>query len=233
MSQEIKAFIGAAREKGLNDDDIKEKLLAAGWDKTLVESALSGLEVPLPPQREELSVPQPGGTISGSHPVTIVQNQSTRGFEYNIMFIALLITAFGFAGLLHDAVDLMTNTSVYGHIGGVFAITSLLVLGPIFTLLFFRLKKAEEEEPELRKDPFRKRWIQTTLFFTFLIGIGHIIYFVYSILTPTTRSAYDYYSLGSRDPGVSTLALALHVLVTLLVAGGIFAYYWIDDHKTL
>lgn len=231
MSQEIKSFIDTAREKGLSDDEIKEKLLAAGWDKTLVDSALSGLEVPLPPAREELSVPQPGGTISGSHPVTIVQNQSTRGFEYNIMFIALLVTAFGFAGLLHDTVDLLTGTSVYGHIGGVFAITSLLVLGPIFTILFFRLKAVEEKEPDLRKDPFRKRWIQSTLFFTFLIGIGHIIYFVYSLLTPDTRSVYDYYSPQNSDPGAATLALALHVLVTVLVAGGIFAYYWIDDHK--
>ena len=230
MSQEIQNFIDAAKQKGLSEHEIKQKLLSAGWEHTLIDSALEGLAVPMPPKQDDLSVPSPN-PVSISQPVTIVQNQSTRGLEYNIMFLALLVTAFGFAGLLHDLVDLITNTSVYEHIGGVFAITSLVVLGPIFTILFFRLRKAEESEPNLRKDPFRKKWVQSTLLFSFLIGIGHIIYFVYSILSPDRNSAYDYYQSGATA-GSETTALALHVFVTLVVVGGIFAYYWVDEHKS-
>lgn len=229
MSQEIQNFIDAAKQKGLSEEEIKQKLLAAGWDQSLVDSALNGLVVPLPPKSSDLTVPRPGDNTA-SQPVTIVQNQSTRGLEYNIMFLALLISAFGFAGLLHDLVDQITDTGVYAHIGGVFAITSLIVLGPIFTILFFRLRKAEEAEPSLRKDPFRKKWIQSTLLFSFLIGIGHVIYFVYSILSPDSYSSYSYNQPNST-PGGEAFALSLHVLVTIAVVGSIFAYYWIDEHK--
>lgn len=235
MKPEIEQFVDKARSKGLTDDEIRQKLLTAGWPANEVEDAINGLTAPVPKASDQLDVPRPSTSTSAiqtasPQPVTVVQNQSTRGLEYNIMFLALLFTAFGLGGMLHDVVDSLTNTSTYAHIGGAFAVTAFLVLGPIFTLLFLRLKKAEDSEPELHKDPFRKRWIQWTLLFSFLIGIGHIIYFVYSILNPST--GVDYYGAASNAPaGNETLALVLHVLVTLAIAGGIFAYYWIEEHK--
>jgi len=46
---EIEIFIKQAREKGLNDDAIRSSLDAKGWDKTAIDLALVGLEVPTPP----------------------------------------------------------------------------------------------------------------------------------------------------------------------------------------
>jgi len=44
----LKQFVDSAREKGWNDGHIKEALLNNGWDAAQVDTALGGLDVPVP-----------------------------------------------------------------------------------------------------------------------------------------------------------------------------------------
>ncbi len=46
---ELRAFINQARENGLNNEQIKEALLAKGWDKNIIEVELHDISVPTPP----------------------------------------------------------------------------------------------------------------------------------------------------------------------------------------
>lgn len=165
---------------------------------------------------------------SGLAPV--VQSFSTRGLEYIIMFIAMGVAALALGSLLHSTVNtLLGSTASYGTSDGVvsLATAALIVALPIFGFLFLRLKRAEQTEPELRHDPSRKRAIQLTLVITFLIGLGNIIYFLYNLMSGSIR---DNYNLVGSPAASGVLGNFIHLLITLAIAGGIFAYYWYDEH---
>lgn len=227
-SSALQDYITKAREKGHSDDRIKHDLVAAGWEAAMVKAGLAGDDDLIPPP------PPPSGRSSASaQPVSVVQNLTTRGLEYIIMFIALGVTALSLASLLHSNVNNVMGNGDSGMLGNNSAVplatAALVVALPVFAVLFLRLKKAEAADPDLHHDPSRKRAIQLTLIITFLIGLGNIIYFVYSLMTGDTGSTAEYNAVGSQSY-TGWLGNLIHLVITLAIAGGIFAYYWFDEH---
>lgn len=230
----LKQYIDYSRENGRDDEFIKGSLIAAGWNPGLVEAAVNAkpgdIAVPAPPPVLDAG---PSGTpargrIEASDtpqaPVAVVSQLTTRGLEYTIMFLALGVTAIALGTVLHDTID--TVTGMPGDLSEVasFAAAALIVALPIFSVLFLRLKKAELAEPAIRNDASRRRAVQLTLIISFLWGLGRLIFYIFSLINGSGGGEV----WGSNaDP----IANALHTLVTVGIAGGIFAYYWHDEHR--
>lgn len=236
----IDQFVEKARSKGLSDVEIKQKLSEAGWQPAQIDAAVDDLQVPRPGNDAEVP-PAPSPLVQptqSSEPIAVVHNLSVRGFEYSIMFIALWATAFALGSLAHTFVSNVFSKAsgdyYYGSVDSAssFMITLLIVCFPIFIYLFLRLKRAEINDPKLLDDPSRRRWSQLTQLVTFLVGLGYIIHFVYIIITPQNNS-YNYYGTDVSSSGPSIGVQFLHVLVTLVIAGSIFAYYWREDHHKI
>lgn len=231
MNYQLLQYIKFARDKHMTTDDIRANLVAAGWDVEQVEAALHAPDkmmlVPPPP-------PAPAGSLSGqgeavighgASPIAVVQQRTTKGLEYTIMFIALGVAAVSFGEVLHNTVD-----TVFGNQGSQDAVSlaasALIVAFPIFALLFLRLKKAEKRDPAIRSDASRRHAVQLTLIVSFAWGLFRLVTYIYSLLNSGSDLAS---SLGSDNS--SPVANILHTLITLVIAGTIFAYYWVDEHR--
>ncbi|HUC20736.1 MAG TPA: hypothetical protein VMR98_04545, partial [Candidatus Polarisedimenticolaceae bacterium] len=71
-----------------------------------------------------------------------------------------------------------------------------------------------------------------TLLVTFLIGIFKIIGYVFSLLNGGGEGGDLFGGGGYNDSlAISPIFDVLHAVITLGIAGGIFAYYWHDIHK--
>lgn len=236
MHQPMFDYIAAARAKGLTDPVTKSNLVLAGWDASLAEAALlSDGSFPAPPAPQaQASAPAPAPVFVGSagqlrqnEPIAVVSNYTTRGLEYIIMFIALGVTALALGLVLHNLVDMLTGVTEGFYESLVSYATAALIVGmPVFLVLFLRLKRAELRDKSIMNDPSRKRAIQLTLIITFLVGIWKVISYIYSLLNVGTQNYSDY---GVNPTIGGNFA---HTLITLLIAGGIFAYYWRDSHKS-
>ena len=225
MSQ-LTEFVDKARTKGWNDDRIRHELTVAGWDQAAVNDALNALVVPKPGDEVLVPISQPKTTTKGEHPIAVVHNLSVLGFEYSIMFISMIGSAFSLAALLLTYLsDLFSSGSTYDDGSGstAFFVTLMIVVFPIFVGLFIRLKKAELNNPSIRLDPSRRRWIQFTQLIAFLFGIGFIVSFIYRLLVP---------SYGSYDTNPHLGEQLLRTVIVLGIAGSIFLYYWFDEHRT-
>ncbi len=226
MNDQLFDYVKQARDKGLDDTVIKNNLVIAGWDADLATAALhTDLSFPAPaaPQTAAPAAIHHSGSAT---PIAVVSTFTTRGLEYIIMFIALGVAAVSLGLVLHSSVDTLMNVANSGYDGIVSYATSALVVGlPIFLLLFLRLKKAELGNNNLFHDPSRRRAVQLTLIISFLVGIWKIISYVYSLLNAGNQSVNDYGANPSLGGNL------IHTLITLAIAGGIFAYYWRDSHK--
>lgn len=244
MPNELTTFIDAAHVKGLHKKDIVDILCDAGWKRDVVTKSVYNLEVdvPKPSDADRALPPVPAPTVTAAapalapnpnnDPIAVVPNLSTRGFEYSIMFASLWASAISLGYILHAFINnafyvaptgdqynyySYSSTSDY-----TFPATLLLITLPIFVFLFLRLKRAELADPGLKKDPSRKRLSHVTQFLTFITAVGYMVYFVNSLLSASSGTS------GAQSVG----ELCLHLLVTLVIAGGIFAYYWIEEHRT-
>ena len=212
----------------MQNEDIRSTLLAAGWEDSHVAAALGDeLIVPAPPKRSDSIVSSEFHSHSSTHPIAVVQNLSVRGFEYSIMFLTLWAGAFSLMWLaisfVNDLFDKASGSYSYGvgNTTNAFIITVLLVTFPIFAYMFLRLKRVEHNDPGLKLDPSRRKLTQMTQLVSFIVAISFTIYFIYSIITPESSSA-------GADSIVKRL---LQTLVALVVAGGIFLYYWREDRR--
>ena len=223
MDLSLRHYIKAARAKRHSDEQIKRDLLSAGWNAKTVTAGLAGEDLPVPPPPVEVA----------RAPRSVVQTFSTRGLEYIIMFISLGVAALSLGSLLHSNINTVfgsTDTSTIASSVS-FSAAALIVSLPIFIVLFLRLKKLELSDPGLLQDPSRKRAVQITLVITFLIGLGNIIYFVYSLMTGGTETS-SYNMMGSQaSPGI--IGNFIHLVISLAIAGGIFVYYWRDEHHEI
>lgn len=226
MNDQLFGYIKDARDRGLSDPVIKSNLVVAGWDAHLAEAGLTAdLSFPAPAVPIEARL----GAIASNptRPVAVVSNFTTRGLEYIIMFIAMAVTAVSLGLVLHSLVDTLFNADGDAYDGIVSYATSALVVAlPVFAALFLRLKKAELSDTTLLEDPSRKHAVQLTLIITFIIGIWKVITYVYSLLNAGNGSVDAYGSTQSLGGNL------IHTLITLAIAGGIFAYYWRDSHKS-
>ena len=225
--QSLIDYIVAARKKGHSDNQIKTNLLAAGWDRGMVASGLKAqADLPVP------SPPTPDHHIIDDQPRPVVQNFSTRGLEYIIMFIALGVAATSLGSILNAAVNALfnTNTSFWDVDGTArLAFSALIVSFPILAYLFMRLKQAEHTDHTLRLDPSRKRAIQLTLIITFLIGLSNVVFFLTNLMSSGGSDA-TYNVVGSQASS-NILGNFVNLVITLAIAGSIFGYYWRDIHQ--
>jgi hypothetical protein len=230
MNKSLAEYVQDLKARGLHYDEISSILVEAGWSRLAAASALRGEDLPAPPTAktsDSHNLPPASDTLRGktTQPIAVVSNLSVRGFEYSIMFITLWAAAVSLGALLHDRVDQAfpkQNDMYYNDTSGTvgLALTVLLVSFPIFATMFIRLKKAERRDAELQHDPSRRKLTQLTQLVAFLFGMGYIIYFIYRLIVPST---------WGDNPSVAENFL--HMLVTVVIAGGIFAFYWFDDHR--
>lgn len=231
MNHQLLQYINFARDRKMNDQDIRDNLVAAGWNARQVEAALKAgdkdlLMPPPPPTSDSETMAASGLSRSQrNEPIAVIQQRTTRGLEYIIMFLAMGVTAISLGALLHSLVD-----SGYGYSGGssdgfmAFASSALIVALPIFAVLFLRLKKAEATETGIRHDPSRRHAVQLTLIVAFLWGLYRLVTYIYSLIN---GRAENFMGSNISDP----LGNLLHTLITVGIAGGIFAYYWADEHR--
>lgn len=232
-------YINKQRKKGRTDDEIKTKLHTAAWSEEAITEAFAAANDPdLPPPAPTASS---GLLSSPTQPIAVTQRFTTRGLEYNIMVIALAFAAISLGICLHyfaNAAFGATASSWESEYVAA-AASALLVSLPIFILLFRRLHKAETAQSSLRQDSTRRRAIQVTLIVSFIWGISKIISTLYLLLSgkfvsEVTRCS-DYYTSQDCTAGLSEttyiILQLIHLVITLGIAGGIFAYYWIDEHR--
>ncbi len=224
MNHQLLQYVVFARSRKMADRDIQDNLVAAGWDADQVKEALKAkddaLLMPPPP-------PGHGDDNSLSRhndgPIAVVQQRTTRGLEYTIMFLAMGVTAISLGALLHHIVDNSFNAGSSDSTFASYAAAALIVSLPIFALLFLRLRRAEMSETALRDDPSRRHAVQITLVVAFLWGLFRLVTYIYSLLSGADSSGY------SSNVSAPTGNL-LHMLITVCIAGLIFTYYWVDEH---
>lgn len=155
------------------------------------------------------------------------------------MFISLGVAATAWGSLLNGIVDVTVQGSL-GSIGDIinsYALAALIVSFPVFAILFLRLGNKEESEPALLRDASRRRGMQITLVISFVVAIGKLISYLYSLLNTgsLTDEAASYLSSASRVSGVSDTQSAigdfLHLAITFGIAATIFVFYWYKLHR--
>lgn len=208
MPNSIDLYIKEAREKHLGDQEIKESLIHAGWSTDEVVKALAS-------EPKDLPVPPPAPRIG-----------MWTGFLYILFFISLCTVATAMGFLYHLWVDkffpnpdLQSSFNYFIRSEDLIRsyIASLIVAWPIFAYLAYLLNKHLRISPQVRNLRIRKILIYITLVVTFLIFFGNLI-----------KSLYDF--LG----GSITQNSLGHLVVTLVISGGIFGYYLsvIKDDRT-
>lgn len=148
-------------------------------------------------------------------PVAVVQALSVHGVEYAFMTFFLWFVAGTLIGLLLSLFNGGTDFATLS-----LPLALLLVCVPGFVFFFLRLKKAEVANPALRFDPSKRRLSQFTQVIAFAACVFNVVGLVYTVLQ----------SFGGQSSG-SLGKTALNTLVVLVIAGGVLAYYWIDEHR--
>jgi MFS family permease len=232
MDTSYQEYLEKMRAKGASDTDIKKTLQKNGWLQQEIDDLFASdgePRVPTPPHKQTMPIPQP----PHDRPVAVVQRYTTVGLEYAIMFVSLGIGAVSLGALLHAWVENLTNTEpgwfgLSADISGIAAVVTL----PIFLVLFLRLRRMEQRDPAVHNDSSRRRGVQLALIVSFIWGIQSIVNYLYNLLNGQDTGFYRYdYDTYTVDPGAYQIAQILHLVITLGIAGGIFAYYWIDEHR--
>jgi hypothetical protein len=148
-------------------------------------------------------------------PQPVVQVLSPRGVEYVFLTITLFTGAINLIVVLLVLINGSPNYDVLA-----FPTAALLVTVPVFSWLFLRLKKAELKNSQLALDPSKRRSTQFT----------EIIAFATCFFTLITFIFYIFAKAGGNYKG-SMFKMFLDVLVILVVAGGVLAYYWFNEHQ--
>lgn len=168
------------------------------------------LTPPEPAAAPALSVPS-----STTSPVPVVRVLSPFGVEYVFMTICLFVGAIALATALISLANGKIDFSVLA-----FPAATMLISVPLFAVLFLRLKKLELSRPELKLDPSKRRSTQFTQITAFTVVLFTLIGLVFDI----------FMKLGGQG-GLSIVKAVLDTLCILVVAGGILAYYWRNEHK--
>lgn len=173
-------------------------------------------ETPTPPPMNPVDMPVDGTNDKGEvSPLAVVQVLSTRGVEYTMLTLCLW---FGAIALLWIFLALANGGAKFAILA--LPVSLLIVCAPVFGYLFLRLKKAELANPALRFDPSKRRLTQFTQIIAFAACLFNVIAFVYLILTKIAGQG-----------GTSMMKDILNLLIILIIAGGVLAYYWLDEHR--
>ena len=150
--------------------------------------------------------------------VPVVKVLSVRGVEYGLM---TFMVWFGSAALLWCALAIIEGQAGFDVLA--FPVALLIAVLPVFGYLFIRLRRAELANPKLRFEPSKRRFSQITQFVSFFVVFFSFVSFVYDLLSKA----------GGSDDDTSLGKSALYLLVFTVIYGGIFAYYWLDEHRGL
>ncbi len=170
-----------------------------------------------------LGSPEPGQT-AGQHPNAgsgppavapqpVVQVLSPRGVEYVFLTIVLFT---GAVNLIAALVILINGNIDFSLLA--FPTAALLVTVPAFAWLFLRLKRAELANPQLALDPSKRRSTQFIKVISFTTCLFTLIGFLFGL----------FIKIGGNYNG-SFVKFFFDMLVILAVAGGILAYYWVNE----
>lgn len=232
--QSLREYIQKARAQNMTDQDIFQSLATQGWDIQSINNALytnsssSGLRPPMPP----LTAPAPGISSPPQNKPALDPGATWDAFEHVLMFISLYVTVFSLGYLLHYLVDrwipaIAVTTNIYDSLRGgtlivptthygtsivptsiVYAEAAIIVVLPIFAILFHNITKRTVLKPQIRHLSARRALIYITLLITFLVLLQQLISSVYSFLS-----------------GNVSMNMLLHLLVNVSIAGVIFSYY--------
>jgi hypothetical protein len=139
-------------------------------------------------------------------------------FLFLLMFLALGFLAFGSGSILFQAIgkflpDEIANTFDQGGVR--FGIAAIFIAGPIFLVIAKVINKRIVGGITLLEAGVRKWLTYIVLFFAAATVIGDLITLIFNFLS-----------------GETTVQFLLKVLTVLIIAGGIFAYYFWDMRKT-
>jgi hypothetical protein len=148
-------------------------------------------------------------------PIPVVKVLSVKGLEYLMMSISLWI---GAGGLLWGILTILNGGTSFEILA---LPASMALVGiTIFAVFFIRLKRAEIKDPGLRLDASKRRSSQITQLAAFLVMVFNLITFIYIVFS----------NLGGKS-STTTGKAALNLLIVSIIAGGILAYYWFDEHR--
>lgn len=142
-------------------------------------------------------------------------------FIYLGTAISLYVSAGSLLSLLFSIInerfpDVLNTSYYYGGYGysgngATFAIASLIVVVPIYLFLSYYIRKGIAQDEEKRNLSIRKWFVWFTLFAAGIAVAGDLVTLLYTFLQ-----------------GEITTRFILKVLAVLVVAGGIFSYYFYD-----
>ena len=168
---------------------------------------------PMPMAEPVTHAPHGAGEPEPSVPV--VKVYSVKGVEYGLMSFMVW---FGGAALIWCLLALIEGEASFSMLA--FPVALLLCSLPIFAYLFLRLRKGELADPKQRFEPTKRRFSQLTQFLSFFVVFSSFVQFVYTLVAQMGGQETE--SLAKSFGGFA---------VVLAVAGGIFAYYWMDEHR--
>jgi hypothetical protein len=155
--------------------------------------------------------------VPNDKPIAVLEVLSVRGVEYGMMTLVLWVGAITLTWIL---LNMVNGSRGFDYV--VVPTSALVVCVPVFGWFFLRLKKAELADPKLRFDPSKRRWSQITQILSYTVVLVNLIYFVYVVL-----------SHFSKSHGSSIVKALVNLVVITIVAGGVLAYYWFDEHRLL
>jgi hypothetical protein len=156
------------------------------------------------------------GGLPEDQPMAVVKVYSVRGLEYGLMTFMLWFVAIG---LVTSSLSLVNGGTSVDALA--FPVSLLVVSLPIFAYFFIRLKRAEVANPSLRFEASKRRFSQLTQILSFFTCVFNLVALVYLLIQQAGGESET--SLGK---------IFLNVSVILVVAGGIFVYYWHDEHRS-
>lgn len=162
------SFVRKSLQQQLPREEIEQVLVEAGWSRHSVRDALSMFAaIPYP-----VPVPKPRATLA-----------AREAFVYILIFSTLCTCAAALTHLAFNSIDFVLN-----ELQGAFmaenrgALSSLIIVLPIFIGLSRWQARQEARNPGLRAAEVRKILTYVTLFLTASILIGDLICLVYIAL---------------------------------------------------
>lgn len=209
----LSAFIAERIKAGLGKAQVKEELLSIGWTEEEIEAAyragVIALGAPVPSEGNRPTTAKPSSTVD------IVINFFS--------FILLGITATALGTLLFQVInqyfpDALDATALYSsefrtstiH----YAIAALLIGFPLY-FLAMRLWFRKFREDEGRSESKLSKWLTYLVLLAAAVTIvGDLIAIVFTLLQ-----------------GEVTVRFFLKALTILIIAGGIFGFYYLERRK--
>jgi hypothetical protein len=134
---ELKIFVDQAREKGLSDDQIRSALAAQGWDKSVAEAALLGLDVPKASDKTPSTTPQ-------THRPSL--SPMMAALHHVLLWFFVGSSAITIAGVVASLSGLHVTTQTLASMIAVTLIT-FVPYAAFFLIYLFRLRKTPELIP--------------------------------------------------------------------------------------